>query len=300
MWQAIVTADKALGTSERLNPQWLDIVADELPGDAGDWQPENDVIYDEESVYGLLSAHDRERLRSLLEAGLAEEQALKALPHAELDGLYNLTLESGRGFNTSEVVPDYAFWTNREAWTVDEAVSLSLGRDPKLVSWSELKILTSKSDFAAQYAQRRDEVLRAIKAKKPGLHPFIDPTMFIKWAVVRNLDLPAELHQPSNKGKSAGKRRYKIKSIDRTFHHHTRDTLYRLLLGLAQKNGLALPYKEGDKSNAFTSIAHGLPHEFRIGPQTLRRLVREASKWGVKRGLIKTPSQKAAQKGSVR
>jgi hypothetical protein len=300
MWQAIVTADKALGTGERLNSQWLDIVADELPGDAGDWQPENDVTYTEESVYGLLSAHDRERLRSLLEVALAEEQALKALPDAELDGLYNLTLEAGRAFNTSALVLDYAFWTSRDAWTVDEAVSLSLGRDPKAVSWSELKNLTSKSDFAAQYAQRRDDVNRAIKAKKPGLYPFIDPTMFIKWAVARDLDLPAELSQPSNNGKSVGKRRYKIRSIDRSFHHHTRDTLYRLLLGLAQKNGLALPYKEGDKSNAFTSIAHGLPHEFRIGPQTLRRLVREASKWGVERGLLKTPSEKPTQKVSVR
>lgn len=291
MWSAIAMADEVLGSTERPTDKWLDIVANELPDDGDGWLPEDDVKYDNDPIYGEISTHDRQRLRLLIEAAHEEEQALRSLSRKEIEALYDQALEADRGFNKTSAVPNYSFWTGRESWQVDEAVALSLGRDPKTISWSELQKLVSKSPFAAQYEQRRDDVLRAIEAKREGLHPFIDPAMFIKWAESRNLDLPAELREPSVEEKYMKKRRDKVRSINRSFHHIRRNAVYRLLLGLAQKHGLALPYEPGDKSNAFTAIAHELPPEFRVGEKTLRNLVREASQWGHAQGLFKKPQK---------
>jgi hypothetical protein len=46
-------------------------------------------------------------------------------------------------------------------WTPDEAVALSLGRDPKMANWETVQQLVARSPFARKFAAQREIVLRA-------------------------------------------------------------------------------------------------------------------------------------------
>jgi hypothetical protein len=76
-------------------------------------------------------------------------------------------------------------------WIPDEAVVLSLGRDPKVANWPAIQQLVSVSQFASEYASRREIAMRA---KAMGqLWEFTIPSMFLAWAERMEFPLSGDL-----------------------------------------------------------------------------------------------------------
>ena len=75
-------------------------------------------------------------------------QALRAMPSAELNAFFELELERARReaaekaeaeerkrfFNAAQAAADVMHWSKASIWTLEEAVALSFGKDPKYVS----------------------------------------------------------------------------------------------------------------------------------------------------------------------
>jgi hypothetical protein len=127
---------------------------------------------------------------------LAEQYAasLKKLPDAELDTRYQAAVdeilaeadrrEAARPFNQPR-------WAKMAYWTPDEAVALSLSRDPRFAKWVTVEHLTSTSPFANKFAAQREIVMRA---KTMGQLPSKTvPLHFVAWAESRQFPMPDEL-----------------------------------------------------------------------------------------------------------
>jgi hypothetical protein len=97
--------------------------------------------------------------------------------------------EAQRFFNQPGAEADFAHWSKH--WTLDEAIALSFGKAPEVVSWEKVKGYVGQSRFATQYARVRDLALRATR-----WHQLYDPVLpgfFLAWAKRNDIDYPAEL-----------------------------------------------------------------------------------------------------------
>jgi hypothetical protein len=138
----------------------------------------NVVAYEAE-----LCALSRERLQALFEEEQAKESA-EQQAKAEHE-------EAHRFFNGPRAEADYQHWSKAAYWRLDEAIALSFGKEPKVVSWKRVKEYVGRSRFATQYERRRDLVQRA--ARKQQLSDPVLPGFFLAWAKRHGIDYPAEL-----------------------------------------------------------------------------------------------------------
>jgi hypothetical protein len=105
--------------------------------------------------------------------------------------LYNVELvkqENERFYNQRYANADFVHWAKAAHWTIDEAIALSFGKEPEIVTWKKIEPLKNETAFAKQFAKRRDLAVRSIQAKKLG--DFIPPIEFITWALEINIDMP--------------------------------------------------------------------------------------------------------------
>lgn len=99
--------------------------------------------------------------------------------------------EQARSFNQPHAKAHFEHWVKMAYWSIDEAVALSLGRDPNYVSWKHVQSLTSISPFAAQFSAKREI---AIRAKTMGqLWEQTVPSNFLAWAKRVGFEFPVEL-----------------------------------------------------------------------------------------------------------
>jgi hypothetical protein len=88
---------------------------------------------------------------------------------------------------------DFAHWSRASYWTIEEAIALSLGYDPNVVSSEKLKDYdAAEVPFVAVYAQRRDLILRG---KEMQLTDRVVPHDFVAWARARGIPVPPELEE---------------------------------------------------------------------------------------------------------
>ncbi len=127
---------------------------------------------------------------------------LKALSHEQLRALYDQALqrqadqtkarlekeEAERYFNKPFAMADFTHWAKAPYWTIEEAIALSLGRDPEKVNWKHIQDYKGESAFALKYALRRDLARRAVAMKQ--LTDGVLPGMFLGWAQRNDLDVP--------------------------------------------------------------------------------------------------------------
>jgi len=147
------------------------------------------------------SSRHVERDRYRLELGM--------LPHDQLLSLYDAARagaledarreESERFFNLPHAAADFDHWSKMEYWSLDEAVALSMGKAPEVVSWDQIKAFKEVSPFVRQYARLRDLTERAKVAQK--LFDAVLPTIFIRWADNNEIAVPAELRERVTKRK---------------------------------------------------------------------------------------------------
>lgn len=69
--------------------------------------------------------------------------------------------EAKRVFNQANAMADFEHWARISYWTIDEAVAITLGRDPRAVTWDSVKHFIQFSKFAKDFADRRVILERA-------------------------------------------------------------------------------------------------------------------------------------------
>ncbi|MEO6118558.1 MAG: hypothetical protein ABIP37_05750 [Methylotenera sp.] len=122
------------------------------------------------------------------------QRTLRNAPSNELLSLYNEELakqEKERFYNQRYAVADFVHWSKAAHWTVDEAIALSFGKEPEVVTWKKIEQLKNETVFAKTFAKRRDLALRATRWKKFG--DTMPPVIFINWAKEINIELPNAL-----------------------------------------------------------------------------------------------------------
>ena len=99
--------------------------------------------------------------------------------------------EAQRFFNQPGAEADFEHWSKAAYWTLDEAIALSFGKAPEVVSWEKVKGYVGQSRFADQYGKVRDLALRATHWQQ--LYDPVLPGFFLAWAKRNEIDYPAEL-----------------------------------------------------------------------------------------------------------
>jgi hypothetical protein len=99
--------------------------------------------------------------------------------------------EEKQRFYNQPMSPDYEHYGRCAAWTLDEAIALSFGKDPDRVCSKNISPYASHSPFAQDYMKRWKEVQRAKLAGQ--LWDPVFPSIFIPWASNNGIELPAEL-----------------------------------------------------------------------------------------------------------
>jgi hypothetical protein len=129
--------------------------------------------------------------------------ALGKLSDTELDNRYEKAVEellteadrreAAQPFNQPYARADVSRWAKMAYWAPDEAVALSLGRDPRFANWENLQQLVQSSRFAYSYAAQREIVMRA---KDMGqLWGKTPPALFLAWAERRQFSMPDDLSE---------------------------------------------------------------------------------------------------------
>ncbi len=143
------------------------------------------------SVYLKNAAEYRKELRALPRSELmaraeevAKSEALKAAEKRAAE-------EAQRWFSQQSADADISHWSRMSAWTLDEAVALSLGKDPRKVNWDKLKSLVGISPFAEKYQAQREIFNRAKLAGQ--LWDSTIPGVLIAWAGRMRVEFPSVL-----------------------------------------------------------------------------------------------------------
>ncbi len=125
----------------------------------------------EQAIHTLLNLHRAylDGLHAMPPEELARE-VLEALTEQDLE----------RPFNKFGTDADYEHYGRCAFLTVDEAVALSLGKDPRYVDWSTVEPYLGNSLFAQRYADLLDLVDRAIIWDE--LPERFSPLQFLTWA----------------------------------------------------------------------------------------------------------------------
>jgi hypothetical protein len=101
--------------------------------------------------------------------------------------------ERERFFSQPNAMADVNHWSKAAYWSLDEATALSLGREPGVVKWDNVKGYAHTSPFARKYERVRDLVLRA-----QGANQLFDPALpgfFIAWAKRTEIEFCPELER---------------------------------------------------------------------------------------------------------
>lgn len=133
------------------------------------------------------------------------KKSLREIEPAELENRYNQAIamditqakqnaineENLRFYNLQSANADFVHWSKAAHWSLDEAIALSFGKEPEIVTWKKIEPLKDKTAFAKAYAKRRDLALRATRWKKFG--DTIPPVIFISWTKEVHIELPNAL-----------------------------------------------------------------------------------------------------------
>jgi hypothetical protein len=196
-------------------------------------------------------------------------------------------------FNDPEAVADFFHWDLKQKLYVEQAVALSLGKDPNIVTLDRLTALRRpNSPFVMDYMQRLGALQRAVDE-----HHISRPltlSKFVQWANTQGdrFRLPRGLDDKF-KAKS-------IKADQDDLHHSTQDVFYKLLMAMAINHyEFFPPYdpENGDQSRAFQLMTNDILDVIvntTMTPKTLREHMEKAQQHAQKRGYkFKRPQKKA-------
>ncbi len=111
--------------------------------------------------------------------------------------LKDIEREQGQFYNhpsATASIKDYECYAKFATWTLDEAIALIFGKNPKIVSWDSInktKSVPGNSPFVEQYRDLREMAQRAAEVKQ--LYDPVLPSFFLAWARRKEINLPQEL-----------------------------------------------------------------------------------------------------------
>lgn len=155
---------------------------------------------------GKLTAKARDGIRSYFNDARDYNEYLEGLSRSDVDKVYALertqydetrrkadaALDDAEFYNSPEADADFSHWLKAGAWHSDEAIPLSLGKDPRVVNRTSLRSpRASTSPFRIEYKRREWLVERAIEAGQ--LNAIMKPESFIEWAKNSGFELPPEM-----------------------------------------------------------------------------------------------------------
>lgn len=130
-----------------------------------------------------LEAMSPDNLQSLYESEIAKAEAEQA---AEFQ-----RMEEARFFHQPHAAADFEHWSKAAHWTLEEAVALSMGKAPELVSWTTIQKFQHVSPFVGRYARLLDLAKREIPWQR--LFDPVLPIIFVTWTKENEIEFPAAL-----------------------------------------------------------------------------------------------------------
>ena len=144
------------------------------------------------------SASDTLAHKSLMKEVEDYRRKLFALPANELQEMHYVELsafqkeqEAELFYNKPFAQADYRHWSRAPYWTLDEAISLTFGKDPRIVAPDKFLEFSHQDGFVKKYLELNDIVNRARKMKL--LTDPIQPSVYIIWAKQSGYEIPADL-----------------------------------------------------------------------------------------------------------
>ena len=138
-----------------------------------------------------LDTTPEEALRILEERRSAYLRELSQSTPEQLIGMTQWAMyeqDQDRPFNEFGTEADYQHYGRCAFLTVSEAVTLSMGKDPRFVNWPMVQQYLGTSAFAFQYASRLDLVERAVAWGE--LPNQFSPLVFLTWAHKYKVPVP--------------------------------------------------------------------------------------------------------------
>ncbi len=129
-------------------------------------------------------------------AAITYEMSLKKMDKKELERLYSEEKEaeeSDQFFNQANAEADFDYWGKMASWSIDEAIALSFGKDPRVVNEKSLSTVSFDFSFCKKYRELHELAKRAIKWKK--LFYDVLPGVFIAWTKNADIPFPEELER---------------------------------------------------------------------------------------------------------
>lgn len=135
----------------------------------------------------------------------AYREELRLLSTAEVEHLFSEQLaaadnerkaqaeqvEQMRFFHQPNSLANFEYWSRMSHWKLDEAVALTLGREPEFVNWKTIEPLVGVSPFAFEYKRLRELALRAVQWQK--LFDPVLPGIYVSWTKEIDIPFPAAL-----------------------------------------------------------------------------------------------------------
>jgi len=153
------------------------------------WESRNKLLADVESYEAELLAMSPDELGLLYEK---EQDKYRQERKAKIP-----QEDQQRFFYLPGADAEFEHWGKLATWTLEEAIALSFGKDPKYVNWNSLETDHSPfpnfyiSPFIDGYRRVRDLVLRAKKEKE--LQDPVLPGDFLAWAKGSGIEFPPKL-----------------------------------------------------------------------------------------------------------
>jgi hypothetical protein len=133
----------------------------------------------------------RDELRKLSRAQILERAEAVAISEAEKTAKALAEEDESRFFNSPSARADIDHWSRMSMWTLDQAVALSLDRDPRIVNWESIKRYRPQSYFVAEFEAR---LMLVASARDAGqLWDSTIPNLFLAWAQRMRFEVPAHL-----------------------------------------------------------------------------------------------------------
>ena len=246
---------------------------------------------------------------AVLQGAEVYRQELLKLSPAEIKARYNAELEQKhieddqrRFFNEPKAAADFEHWGRMDLWSLDEAVSLSFGKDPRVVSRKRVEgILSYTSPFASKYRELCEVIERAMQAK--NLTDPVKPEIFVAWVERSGIPFPENLKEiVKARGQETPdwKTRYddllgktskiiadqesRISDLtqelekalaEKPLKTKERETVCKIIIGMAIRGYGYNP--QAKKNMAISDIANDIEHlGLSVDQDTIRRWVKEA------------------------
>jgi hypothetical protein len=107
---------------------------------------------------------------------------------------YEKRSEKQQFFNRPEAEADFSHWACMAYWSAEEAVALTLGKDPKRVNLVNLEeCCTQVSPFIKRFKNLKELIDRAIEAEVLPKQP--TPRQSVEWAKKIDFEIPTDLEE---------------------------------------------------------------------------------------------------------